>query len=144
MLIEEIAKLAHAKNQKVRLGVSIVSLANNSWKNNWGEVPCHWQMYLEKGWIDSIVSGQYNVSDYFASREYNRFAEFAKEGNKFYSWAQMVKYGAGVYTYEQLRDQAKIFNFLGVNGGIYHEAINMEERPDKIFAPLGKFYSNPQ
>ena len=101
-------------------------------------------MYLEKGWIDSIVSGQYNVSDYFASREYNRFAEFAKEGNKFYSWAQMVKYGVGTYSPAKLLKQAEFFAFLQGNGAVYHEAMNLEGKKgqnEKYFFPIGKFYN---
>ncbi|MBQ9789771.1 MAG: hypothetical protein IJW31_09280 [Lentisphaeria bacterium] len=140
-LIKEISELAKAKNQKVRLGVASMSLSNGILGGNWGKTPLHWQKFLANDWIDSIVDGQYNVEPYFAGRENNRFRCAAKAHQKLYFWAQMVRYGERVYSYEELTKQAEFFAFYGANGAIYHESVNLEEAPNKYLFPLGVWYS---
>lgn len=140
--LKEAADLIHAKGQKLRFGVASMTLSNGSLFGNWGKTPFHWRDYLQKGWIDSILNGQYHVEPYFASREINRFREAAKPEQKFYFWAQMVIYGQRVYTYEELETQSKFFAFYGADGGVFHEALNMEEDINKYLFPLGEFYDS--
>ncbi len=142
ILIEEISKIVKAKNQEIMLGVSSTSISNGRWENNWGDkVPLHWQKYLQNGWIDHILAGQYKVGNYWIGRETNRFKSAALPHNKLYFWAQMIEYGKGVYTLDQLKNQAEAIVFHGANGGMYHEAINMEEQVESVMKPLGEWYS---
>lgn len=141
-LFSEISKLAKASGQKVRLGVSIMTLCNNTFGANWGNTPVDWRKYLRLGWIDSILSGQNKVEPFFASREINRFREVARPDQKIYFWGQMCDYvGNGMFSQDYLLKQAEFFAFLGANGGVYHEAVNMEEDMAKYLFPLGEFYS---
>ena len=144
-LFHEISKLAKASGQKVRLGVSSIALCNNNFGGNWGNTPVDWQKYLKLEWVDSILSGQNKVEPFFASREINRFQEVARPGQKLYFWGQMVDYqGDAVFSPGYLLNQAEFFAFLGANGGVYHEAINLEYDMDKYMLPLGEFYRKPR
>ncbi len=141
LLFEEISKLAKAAGQEIRLGVSSSTLANGAFQSNWGKTPVRWQKFLKNRWVDSILDGQYHVEPFFASREFNRFREAAWPDQKFYLWAQMVNYSEKrVYSQAKLFTQAAFFAFLGVNGGVYHEALNLEENADVYFDPIGEFY----
>ncbi len=143
-LIEEIGTLVHAKGQKVILGVSFNGLSSGILGSNWGKMPVHWQKFLQNEWIDGIVSGQYNVEPFFATRETMAFREVAKPHQKLYYWAQMVKYGVGTYSPAKLLKQAEFFAFLQGNGAMYHEAMNLEGKKgqnEKYLFPIGKFYN---
>jgi hypothetical protein len=142
-LFEETGKLAAAAGQKVRLGVCFWGLSRNLFSANWGNTPIDWQKYLRNGWIDSVVSGQNLVVPFYASVETNRFRAVAKPGQNLYFWAQMIDYQAvPVFPLDRLLRQAQFFAFLGANGGIYHESVNLEEHeaPQTYFVPLTDFY----
>ena len=142
-LFSEISKLAKSCGQEVRLGVSSVTLTRGAFLGNWGNTPVHWSMFLRKGWIDSIVSGQNMVDPYHASFEINRFREVASPNQKLYFWAQVVSYREDrTYSLEELTRQAEFFVFLGANGAIYHESVNMEGDMGRYLFHMGKFYNS--
>jgi len=140
-LLHDIGQLAHARGQKVRLGVAASTLANDAFFGNWGKTPVDWRKYLKEGWIDSILDGQNKVEPFFASREINLFRQVARADQTFYFWAQMVDYaGDRLFTPKELIEQAEFFRILGANGGVYHEALNMEENMSAYLFPIGDYY----
>ncbi len=142
ILIEEIGKLAHAKNQKVRLGLAYMTLSNKYLSSNWGKMTVDVEKYLRNGWIDSVVTGQYRVSADFGSKEVNRFREYARPDQKIYYWAQLYFYGQRMATALEILNQAASFNFLGANGAIMHESLNLEERPEEFFDFFGIWFNS--
>ena len=82
------------------------------------------------------------VSDYVASREYNRFSLAAKPGQKLFFWAQVYHYGmCRSFTARELLRQAGTFAFLNPGGGVlYHEAMNFEEDEAGLFRPVSEFF----
>jgi hypothetical protein len=142
-LIEEIARLAHADGQKVRLGVGNTALSGGPMGPNWGNLRVDWRRYLREGWVDSMVSGQDKLQPYLAGAEMNQFRRAAKPDQKFYFWAEMNNWkDGGMYPPEDLLRQAEAFAFFGANGGIHQESLNLESANGmmKYFAPLTQFY----
>ena len=144
-LIAEIANLAHAADQKVRLGAaSPTAFSGGPFGANWGNMPVDWQRYLREGWVDSMVSGGNVIWPFNAGGEINRFRAVAKPGQKLYFWAEMNNWReGGQYPPEHMLRQAEFFAFFGANGGIYHESLNLESADGlkNYFIPLTQFYS---
>lgn len=139
--LQKASSMIHESGQKVILGVAAATLSNGVILGNYGNTPFPWKENLRSGRIDGIVSGQYMVSDYFASREYNRFLQVAQPGQKLFFWAQIYHYGKRkTFSAEELLQQAKTFAFLEANGILYHEALNFEENDAGLFLPVSKFF----
>ena len=141
-LIREAADLVHAAGQKLMFGVSFWGLSD-SLTGNWGKMPVDVKKYLRNGWVDSVVSGQFHVGPFFASIQRAAFAQAARPGQKLYFWAQIYDYGQKrTHTSQELLEQAAFFRFLGANGAMYHESVNLEERdnPQLLWTPLEQFY----
>jgi uncharacterized lipoprotein YddW (UPF0748 family) len=141
-LIREAADLVHAAGQKLMFGTSFWGLSD-SLTGNWGKMPVDVKKYLRNGWVDSVVSGQFHVGPFFASIQQAAFAQAARPEQKLYFWAQIYDYGQKrTHTSQELLEQAAFFRFLGANGGMYHESVNLEERdnPEILWTPLEQFY----
>ena len=141
-LIHEASQMIHAAGQKLMLGVSFWGISTGQIGANYGKLSVDIPGYLRDGWVDAIVSGQNKVGPFFAAAEAATFRRHARPGQKLYFWAQMVDYGAGMITVEDLLKQADFFSFYGANGAMYHESINFEEHdhPETYMKPISKFF----
>ena len=141
-LIHEASELIHAAGQKLMLGVSFWGVSTGQIGANYGKMSVDIPGYLKDGYVDAIVSGQYMVGPFFAAAEAAAFRRHARPGQKLYFWAQMVHYGKGMITVQDLLDQAAFFSFYGANGAMYHESINFEEHdhPETYMKPISKFF----
>jgi hypothetical protein len=144
-LIAEIASLAHAAGQKVRLGCGQGALSGGPFgSRNWGNMRVDWQRYLREGWVDSMVSGDGPFLPFNAGADINQFRAVAHPNQKLYFWAVMVQSVNGnlvQYPPEHMLQQPEFFAFFGANGGIYHESLNLESADGltKYFDPTTRF-----
>lgn len=141
-LLREASALIHASGQKLLLGTAAATLSNGTILSNYGKTPFPWESNLRAGRIDGIVSGQYLVSDYFASREFNRFCRAAGSNQEFFFWSQLYHYGMRrTFHVDEVLKQTKTFAFLQPTGVLYHEAMNLEQDPAGLYTSLSVFFS---
>ena len=139
----EACNTIHAAGQRVIFGTCFNGISSGKCGGGWGNMPIRVKKYLEEGWIDAVLVGQNKVEGFFASSEKAAFDQVARPAQKLYFWAQMVDYvGDRVFPPEYILDQAALFHFLGANGAMYHESVNLEEHdaPEKYWKPLSEFY----
>ncbi len=136
-LMKEATKIVHGANQKLYLGIKAASNEVRGWP--YGRALMPWRGWIRKKWLDGVVVGHYYIDLIQIATDSKAFHKVASPEQKIFFWQQLWNYQKRAMTpFHQMLLQIQLINYSGANGGVYHEAMNLEENIDNYWKPLGE------